>query len=738
MTVTPEELLAGLKNPNTPADAPAAGTDPGESGNPNAPGNPGAPDMSTGVSPSIGDQLRTLAGVPGNPSSPNPEQDAFRQQVAKNANAAIKTASDPSAPFAWARSLVAGAQTALAGVGNIGEVPKGTVSKLGGALYGIGKVAQANAAADDRQKQEAAAAKQQKFENDYKTQELEMRKQTQSAEQAANLVRSQRDLHALNKEAQDDLFNSTAPWREAAEKAGQEKIQDGLTSADITDLKNQHKSADDPNGTKWAMDQNIRQTGWQANTNADGIETGTRRATYSMFTWGDPLTVNKGMEEDAKNYLQKNITEGTVLDPQDARSLEMSINKAKVDEKNGLEALAVLGKTKDEIAAHQKNQDFSAASATLTPWVTDAARTAKDPSQAYGLAMSNMAEAAAEKGPDGKPTQHALDVQKQYDLVQRGLGPEVVKDSMKLYNDAAVAQVKANVEAAKNDPLKVGGDASLSGDAYLKSLPAQEQPIMRGFVNGQLGFPQMQRLLSGKDGQKFISEAFLVDPSLNGPRMGALPKVVQDYTAGPTSKAINAGATAIDSLKRLNDLSTKESLIPGTDAYNRRQDQLVTTATEVQKFINGGNGQPTEQEVNVMVKKLGPGINPLNRTSGLLQQAKTIGDKYRQYKQEWDNALPNESWQRAYPMPGMSAEALANAEYLDAVGSGVDYKTAEAARKGALNSEPKSAGGNLPKSVLIGGNNVPLSADGLFKIGNDTYHINPDGKGGTLIPPEAH
>jgi hypothetical protein len=121
-----------------------------------------------------------------------------------------------------------------------------------------------------------------------------------------------------------------------------------------------------------------------------------------------------------------------------------------------------------------------------------------------------------------------------------------------------------------------------------------------------------------------------------------------------------------------------------------------------------------------------------------LQQAKTIGDKYAQYKQEWDNALPNETWRQAYPMPGMSAEALANSQYLDAVGAGVKYSDAEAARTSALNNEPKSAGGNLPKSVLIGGSNVPLSADGLFKIGNNTYHINPDGKGGTLIPPEAH
>lgn len=139
-------LLAGATPSNSAAALPAgAGV---------SPGIPAKADVGAGAD--------VLAGIPFRPVAPvslsvkPPISDDMRTQFMREANKISANDPNAAAPGAWARALVAGTQNALAGVGAIGEVPKG-----GGALYGIGKVMQYRKEQSDKAQARADAQKQQ-------------------------------------------------------------------------------------------------------------------------------------------------------------------------------------------------------------------------------------------------------------------------------------------------------------------------------------------------------------------------------------------------------------------------------------------------------------------------------------------------------------------------------------------------------------------------------------------------
>src|ERR1700685_3586200 len=162
MDLTPEQLLAGQNSVPTDIVNPAA-ADPSASAAP-----AGALPMTAGGTDALSSLAPPVAQSTGVSESP---QDQLRRQAMQNSDQIIANASNPNAPGAIMRAIVGGMQGALAGVGNIGKVPEGA-----GALYGVGKVMQARQEAQRQAKQDAAASQQQKFENDYKTQELQLRK----------------------------------------------------------------------------------------------------------------------------------------------------------------------------------------------------------------------------------------------------------------------------------------------------------------------------------------------------------------------------------------------------------------------------------------------------------------------------------------------------------------------------------------------------------------------------------
>jgi hypothetical protein len=596
-----------------------------------------------------------LSGLPPAPKpggiSESP-QDQFRRLVAQNANTAIKGASDPSAPFAWAKALVGSvipslAGTALGGLGaaaDIGRVPPGA-----GALYGINKtVAGLNAQKAEQQKQ-AAQQKQQAFENDYKTQELQLRKDAQQAQQAANLVQSQKALHELDKEAQDTLFTATAPWRDAAEKAGQQKIQDGLTSNDINEIKMQHATKDDPNGTKWAMDQNIKQTGWQPITNENGDPTGQRRATYSIYTWGDPVQVNDQMSADAKKYLDKDLPKGTILDPKDSRTVELQIQKARTDEMVGLGALAAAGKLQNEIDTYKKNSDFKAASETLVPWLVDAHGD-------YGLAMTRMQDAANEKDAAGQLTTHAQEVQKQFLQVQRGLSPEIVKTDMDLSEKKAIEEVKANAKsAAEGKKTEAQGDTNLTGLAYLNSIQdPSERNLVNQIGNGQLPVNRIEYLLARNP--RILQEVSLAFPDIDAGKFPGYIAAIKEFNTGKAATQIKAINTALPHLDQLytaveNGFGTT---IPGISNVERALgnqnaidvNNLRTIASQELAKIYA-TGAVTDQERKEFNNQIQGFQTPAELKGTVYAMVNALTKQVDSLENQWETSLPSKRFRPA-------------------------------------------------------------------------------------------
>ena len=136
-----------------------------------------APDVQSGSDALLQDNLSKLGIQPSAPPPPQaigaptvadatanagaaamsgPNSGSFGEKMARAAN----QLGIPPGPSGWAKSLVGGAQSALAGVGSIGVVPHGA-----GALYGIGKVMQAGQAEDDKKAEQAAIQRQRDIEN---------------------------------------------------------------------------------------------------------------------------------------------------------------------------------------------------------------------------------------------------------------------------------------------------------------------------------------------------------------------------------------------------------------------------------------------------------------------------------------------------------------------------------------------------------------------------------------------
>src|SRR4029077_19088535 len=121
----------------------------------------------------------------------------------------------------------------------------------------------------------------------------------------------------------------------------------------------------DPQG--WLMKQNVVQSGFQDAIGPDGkpayqkdvngnvVGGAPRRATYSILTWGEPRQVDGQFAGDIKKYLNKNITEGTQLDPRDARDLENKVDLAKAQYIAGRKLDVAAGMTNEQIDQLEKN-----------------------------------------------------------------------------------------------------------------------------------------------------------------------------------------------------------------------------------------------------------------------------------------------------------------------------------------------------------------------------------------------
>lgn len=202
--------------------------------------------------------------------------------------------------------------------------------------------------------------------------------------------------------------------------------------------------------------------------------------------------------------------------------------------------------------------------------------------------------------------------------------------------EATAAANKDNAEAAKD---RAAADQ------------ASDPELVDSIGSGHIAPERMAYLLSRNPA--LLDAVTKKYPDFDGSKAQAYTKTYDDFTStkpNTAGGALNAGATAMEHLKKLQTLNTVKSHIPGTAQYNAYHNQLDTLAPELAKFY----GDTTIPAIEALKSTLGATL-PGNRQAAITTQAQSMGKKFDNYEQSWRNAAPSASYEA--PMPGVSDEA---------------------------------------------------------------------------------
>lgn len=220
---------------------------------------------------------------------------------------------------------------------------------------------------------------------------------------------------------------------------------------------------------------------------------------------------------------------------------------------------------------------------------------------------------------------------------------------------AQAAEEKANASKAPSEIAKNNAEAAKAAADAKKANhdtdEASDPQLVDQIGTGHITADRMSYLLARNP--QLLDAVTKKYPDFDGSKAASYPKAYADFTsskANTAGGALNAGATAIEHLKKLQDLNTVKSHIPGTSDYNAYHNQLDTLAPELAKFY----GDTTVPAIAALKSTLGATL-PGNRQAAITTQAQSMGKKFDNYEQTWKNAAPSSSYEA--PMPNVSDAA---------------------------------------------------------------------------------
>ena len=216
--------------------------------------------------------------------------------------------------------------------------------------------------------------------------------------------------------------------------------------------------------------------------------------------------------------------------------------------------------------------------------------------------------------------------------------------------DAANARAAvAPSEIAKNN-AEAGKASAEAAAARAKTGEATDPKLVEDIGSGKIVPERMSYLLARNP--QLLDAVVAKYPDFDGAKAAAYPKIYAEFTdtKSGAGAALNAGATAMEHLKKLQELNTPLSHVYGTPAYNAYHNQLDTLAPELAKFY----GDSTVPAIAALKSTLGATL-PGNRSSAIATQAASMGQKFDNYEQQWRNAAPSKSYEA--PMPNISEKA---------------------------------------------------------------------------------
>ena len=125
-----------------------------------------------------------------------------------------------------------------------------------------------------------------------------------------------------------------------------------------------------------------------------------------------------------------------------------------------------------------------------------------------------------------------------------------------------------------------------TGDAFIKTLPANDQPIVRAVLDGRYPIP-VGKAATSPEWQRVVQLATQADPTFDAGNYPARAAARKDFTSGPTSKTI----TGLNTLA--HHISTLNSAIDGLN------NGKLQTLNAVGNFVNNRIGDPRVNKFQV-------------------------------------------------------------------------------------------------------------------------------------------
>jgi len=581
---------------------------------------------------------------------------AFLEHLAANQPQRPQQQPQPST----GQKIVNGAEGVMTALGDAAH----SSDRPGGWLSGVTNVLNAR---NQRQSGEA----QQRFQNEQeaqKTQALVARNQVET-------VALQRNIHRQDQELREASYKQGAAFTES--QRARHDVQDGISQNELTALVK--------NNPNYLTTHYAKQTSEEAVYDGDGTPMVDSQGNpvmspiYSLITRatkdGSP-NVHTITPED-HDFILKNTGQDIPVNTQYPFDSWMSTNTTALANHN---TVAMVNKSREEdMTAEQQRQ---VQTELADPGVQHAI--ASVPGKPLGglyqfqqnadqhlAAIKAQLGTAQQKGDQAavqqlqQQAQQIQDERKKIDhVVDFGFSTEdkrkFAEDQEKERHDRADEAAKQQeIADKKSATAKFQGNPNLQGPAFLASLQPDEAAVVKQIGTGQMPVTRLDFLAARNPA--LLSAVAQAYPDFDGSKVQAYTHTYKDFTSGPTSKALNAGSTALEHLQRLYDNTTAGSLIPGSKAARQRENDLINVSAEVARFLNGGTAAPSEKEIEAVKKSLDPTL-PFNRRSAIAEETRLIKDKLNNYETQWQNAAPSKAYQA--PMPGISPASKRAAEYI--------------------------------------------------------------------------
>jgi hypothetical protein len=236
-------------------------------------------------------------------------------------------------------------------------------------------------------------------------------------------------------------------------------------------------------------------------------------------------------------------------------------------------------------------------------------------------------------------------------------GEQELKKSEVQKNKAGAARDLAEAGKLKAETPEAGASTKgLTGPDFIKALPADRQSLLEDVRSGRMAPENLNRMLSGKDGQKLLTDLAAAYPNeIDTSRLAAYPATYKDFTSGKTAQTMTNLNSALKTIHELKALNTYSSRLPTGGARNAFDNKLVTVSAEVANALAKPGATATKDEIENVRKSLS---TTFSRDKAIDTQVDSLVQQYTSLRDRWNNAAPSAVYEANMPDIGQKARQV--------------------------------------------------------------------------------